>query len=96
MSLIKNDLPPPNPSILDGYREIIASLRQQKIDPEYAYRKELPPTARPYRDEFHNLQHRPRRRIGKLSHDPDQTHDCRPARPQGQGPTDHAAGDDSG
>lgn len=53
--LIKNDLPPPNTSILDGYREIIASLRQQKIDPEYAYRKTLPPTARPYREEFHNL-----------------------------------------
>jgi fatty acid desaturase len=54
-ALIKDDLPPPNTSMLDGYREILASLRQQKIDPEYAYRKELPPTARPYRDEFHNL-----------------------------------------
>ena len=54
-ALIKDDLPPPNTSMLDGYREIIASLRQQKIDPEYAYRKELPPTARPYRDEFHTL-----------------------------------------
>jgi fatty acid desaturase len=54
-ALIKNDLPPPNTSILDGYREVFASLRQQKIDPEYAYRKDLPPSARPYRDEFHTL-----------------------------------------
>ena len=53
--LIKDDMPPPNSSILDGYREILASLRQQKIDPEYYLRKELPPTARPYREEFHNL-----------------------------------------
>ena len=53
--LIKADLPPPNRSILDAYREVFASLRQQKIDPEYALRKLLPPTARPYRDEFHTL-----------------------------------------
>ena len=53
--LIKHDLPPPNTSILDAYREVIASLRQQRIDPEYAHRKVLPATARPYRDEFHTL-----------------------------------------
>ena len=53
--LIKNDLPPPNTSIWDGYREVFASLQKQKTDPEYAYRKELPATARPYREEFHNL-----------------------------------------
>ncbi len=54
-ALIKDDLPPPNPSILDAYREVLASLRRQKTDPEYAYRKELPPSARPYRAEFHDL-----------------------------------------
>jgi fatty acid desaturase len=53
--LIKDDLPPPNPSILDGYREILVSLRRQRTDPEYALRKDLPPTARPYREEFHSL-----------------------------------------
>ena len=53
--LIKNDLPPPNPSIWDGYREVFASLKRQKTDPEYAYRKVLPATARPYREEFHTL-----------------------------------------
>ena len=54
-ALIKTDLPPPNTSILDAYREVLASLRQQRIDPEHAQRKVLPPTARPYRDEFHAL-----------------------------------------
>ena len=53
--LVKNDMPPPNTSILDGYREVWASLRRQKTEPEYAFRKQLPPTARPYREEFHNL-----------------------------------------
>jgi fatty acid desaturase len=53
--LIKNDLPAPNTSIMDGYREIILSLRRQRGDPEYYLRHELPPTARPYREEFHNL-----------------------------------------
>lgn len=53
--LIKHDLPPPNTSILDAYREVLASLRRQRIDPEYAYCKELPPTAKPYREEFHTL-----------------------------------------
>jgi fatty acid desaturase len=53
--LIKNDLPPANTSIMDAYREVFASLRKQKLEPEYAYRKELPSTARPYRDEFHSI-----------------------------------------
>jgi fatty acid desaturase len=53
--LIRDDMPPPNTSILDGYREILASLRQQKTDPEYYFRKDLPPAAKPYREEFHNL-----------------------------------------
>jgi fatty acid desaturase len=54
-ALIKDDLPPPNTSILDGYREIVASLRRQKTDPDYHYRKDLPSTAKPYREEFHSL-----------------------------------------
>ncbi len=54
-ALIKADLPPPNMSILDAYREVFASIRHQKVDPEYAYRKDLPPGARPYREEFHSL-----------------------------------------
>jgi fatty acid desaturase len=53
--VIKADLPPPSTSILDGYREVFASLRRQKIDPEYYLRKSLPPSAKPYREEFHTL-----------------------------------------
>ena len=54
-AMIKDDLPPASSSILDAYREVFISLRRQKVDPEYAFRKELPATARPYRGEFHDL-----------------------------------------
>jgi fatty acid desaturase len=53
--LIKHDLPAPNASIWDAYREIFASLREQARNPLYYQRRELPPTARPYREEFHDL-----------------------------------------
>ena len=53
--LIKHDLPPPNTSLLDAYLEVYRSLRLQRSDPLYYVRKQLPPTARPYRDEFHTL-----------------------------------------
>ncbi len=52
-ALIKNDLPPPNTSILDGYREMIPAVLKQMRDPEYYVRRELPPTARPYREDLH-------------------------------------------
>lgn len=51
--LIKDDLPAPNPSILAGYAEMIPALLRQWRDPEYYLRRELPPSARPYREEFH-------------------------------------------
>jgi fatty acid desaturase len=54
-ALIKDDLPPPNTSFLDAYREVWQSVRAQRRDPAYYYRKVLPPTARPYREEFHDL-----------------------------------------
>jgi fatty acid desaturase len=53
--LIKDDLPPPNTSILDGFREMIPAVRRQMTDPDYYLRRELPPTAKPYRDEFHSF-----------------------------------------
>ncbi|SLN60809.1 hypothetical protein ROA7023_02909 [Roseisalinus antarcticus] len=31
------------------------ALLRQRRDPEYYIRKELPPTAKPYREEFHDL-----------------------------------------
>ena len=54
-AMIKNDLPAPNTSILDAYVEVYKSLHQQRRNPAYYVRKTLPATARPYRDEFHNL-----------------------------------------
>lgn len=52
-ALIKDDLPPPNTSIADAYREMWGAVMRQRKDPGYYVRKELPPTARPYRDELH-------------------------------------------
>lgn len=49
---IKHDLPPPSPSILAGYREMIpAFLRQLKYEDHYIRRK-LPPSAKPYREDL--------------------------------------------
>lgn len=47
--LIKNDLPPPNPSIAHAYREMLPALWRQTRDPDYCLRRELPATAQPYR-----------------------------------------------
>ncbi|HSG54651.1 MAG TPA: fatty acid desaturase family protein [Paracoccaceae bacterium] len=48
-ALIKDDLPPPNRSILEAYGELFYSLRRQRSEPDFAIRKELPPTAASYR-----------------------------------------------
>lgn len=54
--LIKHDLPPANPSILAAYREMWpAVLRQLKYE-DYFIKRELPPTAKPYKAEFHKLE----------------------------------------
>ena len=53
--LVKADNPRPNPSILHAYIEMYRAVKRQLTDPEYYIRRELPPTAKPYRDEFHNL-----------------------------------------
>lgn len=50
---IKHDLPPPNPSILHAYRELYAAVMRQRREPGYYLRRELPPTARPYREALH-------------------------------------------
>lgn len=51
--LIKHDLPAPNISIWDAYREMILAVWRQRTDPDYYLLRELPPTARPYRDDLH-------------------------------------------
>jgi fatty acid desaturase len=52
---IKHDLPPPNKSIIDGYREMIPAFLRQLRYEDYFIRRELPPTAKPYREELHRL-----------------------------------------
>jgi fatty acid desaturase len=54
-ALIKDDLPPPNPSIWDGYKEMLRAVWRQRKDPDYYLRRELPPTAKPYKDELHQF-----------------------------------------
>lgn len=50
---IKDDLPPPNTSLWDAYREMMAAVIRQRREPGYYVRKKLPPTARPYREDLH-------------------------------------------
>ena len=51
--LIKHDLPKANPSIWHAYREMLPVLLRQLRAEEYFLKRELPPTAKPYREEFH-------------------------------------------
>ena len=50
---IKSDLPEPNHSIVEGLAEVIGALRRQLKDKEYRIEKALPPTAKPYRMDYH-------------------------------------------
>ena len=52
-ALIKDDLPEPCPSIWAAYAEIFPAVARQRHEKGYYLRKVLPPTARPYREEFH-------------------------------------------
>ena len=54
--MVKHDLPSPNTSILDGYREMIPAFLRQLRYEDYFIKRELPPTARPYRAAFHDLE----------------------------------------
>lgn len=53
--LIKHDLPAPNTSMLDGYREMVPAFLRQLRNEDYFVKRDLPATARPYREEFHNV-----------------------------------------
>ncbi len=50
---IKHDLPEPSPSILAAYREVWPALKRQLRYEDYFVRRELPGTARPYREGLH-------------------------------------------
>jgi fatty acid desaturase len=52
---IKHDLPAPNRSILDGYREMVPAFLRQLRYEDFFVKRELPPTAKPYREELHDL-----------------------------------------
>jgi len=51
--LIRHDLPTANPSILDAYREMWPAIKRQLRYENHFLKRELPPTARPYKAEFH-------------------------------------------
>ncbi|MBX9458753.1 MAG: fatty acid desaturase family protein [Rhizobium sp.] len=53
--LIKHDLPVPNPSMWHAYREVWPVLLKQLRYEDFYLKRELPPTARPYRMEFHDM-----------------------------------------
>jgi fatty acid desaturase len=54
-ALIKHDLPVPNPSIWHAYREVWPVLIKQLRYEDFYLRRELPPSARPYRMELHDM-----------------------------------------
>ena len=51
--IVRNDLPAPTPSIWAAYKEMWPAWVRQMKNEEYFLRRELPPTARPYREDLH-------------------------------------------
>lgn len=52
---IKHDLPAPNTSLWDGYKEMMQAVMRQRSDPKYNLRKALPETAKPYKEILHGV-----------------------------------------
>ncbi len=50
---IRHDLPEPNSSMWQAYREVWPALRRQLRYEDYFLRRNLPQSAKPYREEFH-------------------------------------------
>lgn len=50
---IKPDLPPPNRSIWAAYAEVLPVLKRQLAHEDEFLKRNLPPTAKPYKQEFH-------------------------------------------
>jgi fatty acid desaturase len=53
--LLKHDFPTPNPSMWHAYKEVWPVILRQLRYEDFYLKRELPPTAKPYRAEFHNL-----------------------------------------
>ncbi|KQT53838.1 MULTISPECIES: fatty acid desaturase family protein [unclassified Aureimonas] len=54
--MIKHDLPVPNPSMWHAYKELWPVLKKQLRYEDHYLRRDLPPTARPYRGEYHDFE----------------------------------------
>ncbi|MDB5587464.1 MAG: hydrocarbon oxygenase MocD, partial [Devosia sp.] len=52
--LIKHDLPAANASMWDGSREMVPAFLRQLRNEDYFLKRELPATAKPYREELHS------------------------------------------
>ena len=52
--IMKADTPRPYASLWEAYAEIIPTLLRQVKDPTYFVKRQLPPSARPYRPELHD------------------------------------------
>lgn len=50
---IKHDLPAPNRSIAEGFAEMWPALKRQLKYEDYFLKRDLPATAKPYREDFH-------------------------------------------
>jgi len=50
---IKHDLPAPNRSIPQAFAEMWPALRRQLAYEDFFLKRDLPPTAKPYREDFH-------------------------------------------
>lgn len=50
---IKDDLPAANKGFVDAYREVLPVLKRQLQYEDFFLKRKLPPTAKPYRREFH-------------------------------------------
>jgi fatty acid desaturase len=50
---IKDDLPAPNISVWQAYREVLPVLKRQLAYEDHFLQRDLPPTAKPYKQDFH-------------------------------------------
>lgn len=55
-ALIKDDLPAPDRSIFEAYRKMIAAVWRQRTELGHAIRPVLPLSARPYREDLHDME----------------------------------------
>jgi fatty acid desaturase len=53
--LIKADLPAPNRSIAEAFREMWPALKRQLSNQDYFVKRALPASAKPYREDFHHF-----------------------------------------